>query len=186
MHKFIPLLYKIIAVILLSMPLLSVSDNYRLVAAVIELALLALGSFSWPWLCKNLKFRPSWMVDLNGERAVEIKSQWRKHPDDPLLDPIPATLKIRQNWLYLSVTLITDKMKSKSEGELPIYDSKNRELTIKYFYTTDPKQEHSSENPPQNGCAFLKIPVDDPDSLTIKYTNDRGLGGDIYMTKRPS
>jgi hypothetical protein len=190
MHKLIPLKLKIAVVLALGSIIALIASlitdsplSILLIAGIIEIILLLLGAYSWRLLCCKLSMRPAWMIDLSGTWEGNINSRWKKNPDDPPLPPIPTKVEIRQDWLNISIRLITDKISSKSSGELPEFDKKTRQLSIKYFYDTDPKAEFSAENPPQRGCAYLTLCVDKPDEMTIRYTNDRGLGGDITLQR---
>jgi hypothetical protein len=128
---------------------------------------------------------PAWArVDLSGEWQGVIHSQWKRHPDDPPLAPIPATLELHQGWQEIVFSLKTEKMRSRSSGAVPSFDPTTRELRFRYFFETEPMAESTSENPPQQlGSALAWVNLDHPDRLTIKYTNERGPGGDITLQR---
>ena len=59
-------------------------------------------------------------------------------------------------------------------------------MRIKYFHETDPKAKFRQENPPQTGSGFVTINLDEPDTMEIRYINDRGLGGTIALHREPT
>jgi hypothetical protein len=75
-------------------------------------------------------------------------------------------------------------MVSRTSGEHVEYLSGTDELRVKYFFNTDPKAAYRTANPPQSGCGALTLRVRLPRQATIRYTNDRGLGGDITLKKK--
>ena len=153
-----------------------------LVTAVTVLLAL-LGNHTWPLLCR-LPLRPRWAVDLNGKWAGEINSNWRPSADAPPLAPIPVTVTVKQTWLTVSVTLKTDKITSRSHGPHVEHDTESNELRIDYFYRTDPKAACRQDNPPQSGCGHIAIDLAKPDTMSLRYSNDRGGPGDITLTKQ--
>lgn len=190
MHKLIPLKAKLFFIIALTTAIAYFIGlvtthplTIGLTTAIIDVLLLWIGTHTWAKLC-HMPVKPAWFIDLSGEWEGEIYSKWKKNPDDPPLPPIPTKMLINQNWHSIGLRLSTDKMKSRSSGALPTYDKEHRELHIKYFYETDPSAEFRDVNPPQTGCAYLTVKVDSPYELTIRYTNDRGLGGDIILKKQ--
>jgi hypothetical protein len=67
----------------------------------------------------------------------------------------------------------------------PSYDPITKELSFQYFFRTEPFASSLEKNPPQTlGCARARINLDDPFTITIQYTNERGAGGDITLTRQ--
>ena len=150
--------------------------------AIVDVLAGIVAVHSWSLLSK-VPIKPQWMTDLSGEWAGEIHSQWRAHSDDPQLPPIPCSVTISQKWSGISFTLKTDEIVSRSSGSIPMFDADRNCLTIKYFYETDPKAAFRQENPPQSGCAYVTVDFSKSDTMHIRYTNDRGLGGDINLIR---
>lgn len=181
MHKLIPLKTRIGLIVLLVLCIGSIpympSLSIGTLVSFVYLAVIALAVCSWRPLAKHCPW-PPWLVDLNGEWTGQLISQWKAKHDDPPLPPIPATLRIRQNWFTISVMLTTDKITSRSRGPAASYNKETGELTLEYFYSTDPKAQFSQENPPQSGCSRLTLDTTRPNDLVMHYSNDRGSRGD--------
>lgn len=152
------------------------------IVAIVEAILVYLGLNSWRMFAR-LPFKPRWATDLNGMWTGEIQSQWKPDPAGPKLPAIPVTVEIAQDWTKFSVRLQTQEITSRSSGAAIEYLRETDELRVKYFYETDPKAAHRAENPPQTGCAFLTYSRSAANVLSIRYTNDRGLGGDIVVQR---
>jgi SMODS-associating 2TM, beta-strand rich effector domain len=160
------------------------------VVGVVELVIIVLMLRSWHWLKRAVPyvpFLPVWMkVDLTGERQGQIHSQWKKVPTDPPLPPIPVQLNLRQTWEDVVFIMDTDKMHSRSSPATPFYDRSANELQFRYFFETNPTAESNQENPPQQlGSAMARIDLRNPNKIKIKYTNERGPGGDIVVERVP-
>jgi hypothetical protein len=75
-------------------------------------------------------------------------------------------------------------MRSRSSGATLSYDPTTYELQFCYFFETSPTAELSAANPPQKlGSAVARISLDQPDNLSITYTNERGAGGDVILER---
>lgn len=156
------------------------------VVGIVEFVLLYVLAHSWPLIQALPHFlRPGWAkANLSGEWRGMIQSQWRASSDDSPMPPIPATLVLRQGWPEVVFSLETDKMRSRSSAALPAYDPTTHELNFRYFFETLPTAESSATNPPQKlGSAIARISLDQPDRMTITYTNERGVGGDIVLER---
>ncbi len=153
------------------------------IVGVVEFVLLFLLSHSWGWIARVPRLpRPSWMsVDLTGKWNGEIRSQWENDSNDS----VPATVNVRQSWQDVVFDVETTRMRSRSFGAVPTYDPASRSLQFRYFFETTPTAESAASNPPQQlGCALVHIRLDAANRMTIRYTNERGLGGDIALTRR--
>ena len=181
MHKLLPLKTRIALIVLLVLGIISIpympSLSIGVLVLVVYMAVIALAMFTWRPMAKHCRW-PPWLVDLNGEWTGQLVSQWKAKRDDPPMPPIRAKLRIRQNWFIISVVLTTDKITSRSRGPAASYNNETGELTIEYFYSTDPKAEFSQENPPQSGCSRLVLDTTKPNELAMHYSNDRGSRGD--------
>jgi hypothetical protein len=156
------------------------------VVAMVEFVFLYVLAHSWPLIQALPRFlRPGWAkANLSGEWRGTIQSQWRASSDDPSMPPIPAALVLRQGWPEVVFSLETDKMRSRSSAAMPAYDPTTHELNFRYFFETSPTAESSATNPPQKlGNAIARISLDQPDRMTITYTNERGVGGDIVLER---
>ena len=156
------------------------------VVGIVNFVVIYLLARSWPVMHVLPRLlRPGWAkANLSGEWRGTIRSQWRPSPVDPPLEPIPATLDLRQGWHEVVFSLQTDKMRSRSSAATPSYDPTTHELQFRYFFETSPTAESSPINPPQKlGSAIARVSLDHPDTLSITYTNERGAGGDIVLER---
>lgn len=192
MHQLLPLKVKIILV--LAVAVLVAWAAHRLgmpplptgaFIGVVEILLLILLTHSWSLAVTLPLPKPGWInTDLTGAWSGTITSQWQGDAANPQPVTIPAQMKIRQGWHDMAMVLHTDKMYGPSTGAIPRYNALTRELEIKYFYETFPTAAHSANNPPQqHGCATARINMASPDTMTIRYTNERGQGGDITLSR---
>ena len=130
--------------------------------------------------------RPKWLKhDLSGSWRGELVSEWRSSPGNDILPPKSVTVDVRQTWQDIVFTVETDSMRGRSKGTLAGFDPITEELTFRYFYETEPRASSVMNNPPQRlGSAIALFRLADPKTLKIRYTNERGLGGEIDL-KRP-
>ncbi|MGC9953450.1 MAG: hypothetical protein ABSD21_04125 [Rhizomicrobium sp.] len=191
MHQLVPLKIKLWLIVGLGVLVSAAAHKwagqsiYSLgsVVGFVELVVIVLMLRSWHWLRRvapYVPFLPAWMkVDLSGEWQGYIHSQWKKVPTDP---PIPVRLSLRQTWQDVVFIMDTDKMHSRSSPATPFYDHSANELQFRYFFETQPTAASNQENPPQQlGSAMARIDLRNPNNITIKYTNERGAGGDIVV-----
>jgi hypothetical protein len=196
MHQLVPLKVKLWLIVGLGVLVSAAAHKwfgqniYALgtVVGVVEFVVILLMLLSWRWLkfvTPYLPFLPAWAkVDLSGQWRGTIQSQWKKSPDDPALPPIPARLNLHQSWEEVVFMFDTDKMHSRSSPATPSYDRSANELQFRYFFDTQPTAAASLENPPQQmGSAVARLNLAQPDKLTIRYTNERGHGGDILLER---
>jgi hypothetical protein len=157
------------------------------VASIVEGIVIYLLLRSWALLARlpDFALRPAWMRNnLTGDWIGEIRSQWRPSPGAPLLPPIPVTLKLQQGWSEVVFSLVTDKMRSRSFGAVPSYDPITGELRFRYFFETEPTAAANVDNPPQRlGSAIATVQTNQPDSISIRYANERSPGGDIEIRR---
>lgn len=188
MHQLLPLKAKVALVVVLTLgigyvgQLVDRSLQIALVVGVVEAVIALLAVRSWKVVAR-LGW-PGWAVDLNGTWVGTIASQWQTDTAQPKPGPIPVTVYIRQNWMSVTMQMETDEMVSRTSGEHVEYLAATEELRVKYFYETDPNAASRKANPPQSGCGALTLRLRAPREATIRYTNDRGLGGDIMLKKK--
>jgi hypothetical protein len=153
------------------------------IVGLVEFVLLFVLSHSWGWIARIPGFlRPAWMqFDLTGKWSGEIRSQ----SENSANEKIPVTANVQQRWQDVVFDVETERMRSRSFGAIPTYDPANRSLQFRYFFETTPTVASAAANPPQQlGCAVAYVKLDDPQRMTIRYTNERGLGGDITLIRR--
>jgi hypothetical protein len=189
MHQLLPLKVKIWIIIGLAAILSGVTSWLGLhplaigtIVGVVEFVLLFLLSHSWGWIARIPRLpRPAWMaLDLTGKWTGEIRSQWENGSNES----ISATVNVRQSWQDVVFDVETARMRSRSFGAIPTYDPASRSLQFRYFFETTPTAASAVANPPQQlGSALAHIKLDDANHMTIRYTNERGLGGDIALSR---
>lgn len=159
------------------------------VVGLVEFTILHVLMRSWGNIPRrSLLPIPAWArFDLTGQWTGTIQSQWKKQPDDAALPPIPATLDLRQGWQEVVFGLQTEKMRSRSSAAYPTFDPTMNAIQFRYFYETAPTAGSSDGNPPQRlGSALARVALDQPNKMTIIYTNERGPGGDITLERHAS
>jgi hypothetical protein len=156
------------------------------VVGAVEFAIIHLLMRSWGALrLARVLPLPAWArVNLTGEWRGSIQSQWKSDPSGPSLAPISVTLSLHQGWQEIVFSFQTEKMRSRGAAAVPSFDPTTRELRFRYFFDTDPTVASAQENPPQQlGAAIASVNLDQPNRMTIRYTNERGQGGDITLQR---
>jgi hypothetical protein len=98
--------------------------------------------------------------------------------------PIPIFLVIRETYLTLSITLISEQSKSRSiAGMVQVNDTDD--FTVYYHYTNTPDLPHRPTSPIHSGGAKLEIAGVAPLSLDGEYWTDRRTRG-IFKVSRAS
>jgi len=191
MHQLLPLKIKIWIIVGLAAIASAVTSWLGLhplaigtIVGLVEFGVLVLLSQSWGWFARVPRLpRPAWMsVDLTGRWTGEIDSQWEGGSGEN----IPVTVELRQSWRDVVFDMETERMRSRSFGVVPTFDQNSRSLQFRYFFETTPTAATAVANPPQQlGSALAHLRLDEPNRIAIRYTNERGLGGDIILTRRP-
>lgn len=194
MHHLLPLKVKIWVIVVLAAVIAGAANWFgfdRLglsaVVGMVEFLVIYVLFSSWTFLTRiSLMPRPAWMcTDLSGEWIGEVQSQWKTIPEAATSEPIPTSLDLRQEWGEVVFSFKTDKMRSRSIGAVPSYDPVTRELRFRYFYQTEPTAASNDANPPQQlGSALACVQLDKPDRMRVRYTNERGPGGDIELRRQ--
>jgi hypothetical protein len=191
MHQLLPLKWKLSLIIGLAAAIGFVAQALNLphlaigaVIGIVEIVVIFLASKTWRYTAL-IPFLPLWTrVDLSGEWEGVIESQWQGRQKAPTLDPIPCLLTIHQNWDDIVFCLKTDKMTSRSSGVLPKYDRSTKQMRFQYFFQTEPFAKSAAHNPPQLlGCAAARVNLANPAEILVRYTNERGNGGDITLSR---
>lgn len=193
MHQLLPLKIKIFIVVGLAFAISALAAAVGLhplavgtIVGIVEWILIFFILKSWSWLHDLPYFlRPAWAkIDLNGVWKGQIKSQYQDSRDALTLTDIDCSLEIRQSWQAVIFSLWTISMTGESHCACPSYDPLTRKLTVRYFFETRPTMAQADVNPPQRqGSAVAEICYDRPDEMKITYTNERGRGGDIVLTR---
>ncbi|MGE0093757.1 MAG: hypothetical protein AB7M05_20335 [Alphaproteobacteria bacterium] len=153
-------------------------------ATIVEFLVMGLLALSWPWIAQR-KWRalPKWLqIDLSGTWTGTIVAV--RPLEGGALKTIekPATAKIVQSWSQIRIDIHTDEMVGESVNAMVAYRAP-ADLEILYMYQTEPRSHVSGQNPPQNlGCAKARVDLDQPDTIHINYSNERGRG-DITLRR---
>jgi SMODS-associating 2TM, beta-strand rich effector domain len=193
MHQLLSLKVKIWIVVGLAAMLASVTSWLGLhplaigtLVGILETVILLLLFHSWESIARvSYVPRPAWMsVDLTGKWTGEIRSQWEDEKGASPAKPIPVVVDVRQTWQEVVFSMETDRMRSRSIGTIPTFDAVARTLNFRYFFETEPTALSTATNPPQRlGAAVARFRLGEPNHLSIIYTNERGPGGDISLTR---
>jgi SMODS-associating 2TM, beta-strand rich effector domain len=196
MHSLLPLKLKIWLIVGLAALVAAIARliglgvlSLGVVVGIVEFLLIHLLMRSWGALQSfNWLPLPAWArVDLSGAWRGTIQSQWRSESGETPASAIAATLDLRQGWQEVVFRLRTESMHSRSSAAVPIFDAAARELQFHYFFETVPTAASSTANPPQKmGSALARVELDKPDRMSITYTNERGVGGDIVLNRMQS
>jgi hypothetical protein len=193
MHSLLPLKLKVWLIVGLAALVAAIARwiglgvlSLGMVVGAVELLLIHLLMRSWGVL-RSLAWLPlpAWArVDLSGEWRGTIQSQWSSDSGETPGSAIAATLDLRQGWQEVVFRLRTESMHSRSSDAVPIFDAVIRELQFRYYFETTPTAASSTANPPQKmGSAIARVHLDQPDRISITYTNERGVGGDIVLKR---
>jgi hypothetical protein len=139
---------------------------------------------SWLWgvgpvkrLVKRPNLNGTWKGTLTSLRA-DGTGQEVAHP------PIPIFLVVRQSYLDLSITLLSEESRSRSIAAL-IQANHPDDFTAYYHYTNTPGLAVRDRSPVHSGGARLDIAGVSPLSLDGEYWTDRRTRG-TFTARRAS
>lgn len=139
---------------------------------------------NWLWHVgpiKRLVKRP----DLNGTWKGTLTSLRADGGGQEITHaPIPIFLVIRQSYLDLSVTLLSQESRSRSIAGL-VQVNHPDDFTVYYHYTNEPVLSFRDRSPAHSGGAKLDIAGVAPLSLDGEYWTNRRTRG-IFTAKRAS
>ena len=110
--------------------------------------------------------------DLNGVWKGKIDSTSTSNPKQ-------ATLRIRQTWFGIHLTLETDESTSHTYSATLDADRAAGRFLLRYHYRNEPKAAVADRNTPHDGACVLEMTLDHPTRLRGKYFTARRTTGDI-------
>ncbi|MBT3094599.1 MAG: hypothetical protein KME58_17105 [Candidatus Thiodiazotropha sp. (ex Lucina pensylvanica)] len=148
----------------------SIVDFVTLIPNIVTIELVLFGIFAaWGWKWRIFR---GWLVpypDLNGSWVGTLHSNWVNPETEETLDPIPAMLTIKQNFLNISCVMHTGEMKSYSFSEGFQIDKDRQIQTLSYSYSSKPRSMFRKRSAQHDGSAILDI-ISSPDLKLIgKY-----------------
>jgi SMODS-associating 2TM, beta-strand rich effector domain len=142
----------------------------------IAIVLLFASFDNWLWrlgpvkrLIKQPDLNGTWKGTLTSYRA-DGTGQEAAHA------PIPIFLVIRQSYLSLSITLLSQESRSRSLTGL-VQVNHPDDFTVYYHYTNVPGLAHRDRSPVHDGSARLDVAGVSPSSLDGEYWTDRRTRG---------
>jgi hypothetical protein len=138
----------------------------------------------WLWRVgpiKSMVKRP----DLNGTWKGTLTSLRADYSGQEVPHaPIPIFLVIRQSYLDLSITLLSQESRSRSIAAL-VQVNHADDFTVYYHYTNTPSLPFRDRSPVHSGGAHLDIAGVSPRTLDGEYWTDRRTRG-IFSVNRAS
>jgi hypothetical protein len=100
-------------------------------------------------------------------------------------DPIPIFLVIRESYLEVTVTLISEESRSRSIAAV-LETEQEADFVIHYLYTNLPRLGVRDRSPQHAGGGRLDISGLEPETLTGEYWTDRRTRGSLEVSKLSS
>lgn len=129
------------------------------------------------WLWRYRIFY-GWLVpfpDLSGEWVGRIKPTQQ----DAVPGPIDATIQIRQNFLNISVKMITDEMISTSYSATLNIDAEQNVMQLCYSYISRPTINIRDRSAIHYGTTLFEIMGVPPSNLQGEYWTSRKTTGEL-------
>ena len=152
---------------------------------VLEIAFILVINRIWRWAWRNAPQLNVWIFpDLNGTWRGTLSSTWID-PDTKLpIDPIEATIAIKQDWRRVDVRLQTEEADSRSTRFWLEADRPFQRYRIWYGYDHEPHQAARPRNQPHDGFAYLEVEwEDEPEVLRGSYYTSRKTSGDMEFRR---
>lgn len=137
-------------------------------------------NYLWKWT-----FLYDWVVpfpDLNGTWEGELKSSYIDKKTNKKIDPIKATLKIRQSFVHIHCLLKTEAIESSSFVCQFDINKDKQKLKLVYSYGGEANLLSRDDNPNHFGTAMLSV-NDEGKALTGSYWTDRKTTGELTLIK---
>ena len=163
--------------------------SFKFVFDCIGASVTAITIASWVFCNKAWKWKlfRKWLVvipDLNGIWEGTLTSDWANPETGEKLDPIKATLTIKQSLFKISCALTTGESSSRSIASELIVDSDNQLCRLVYTYQSDPDQTIQERSRIHYGTAMLTIKDDETMlSITGAYWTGRHTSGHMVFKK---
>lgn len=136
-------------------------------------------AFGWRALWAKYPILNRWVYpDLNGKWKVTIHWCWENQTGTKEADAY-----IRQNFVDISIELISDESESETLMVKSKQDSESKRPIIFYIYRNESKQGVASPQPPHKGAAILKISPTDTGRLEGNYFTDRATKGHYILER---
>lgn len=135
--------------------------------------------YVWKW-----PILQGWLIKipvLQGTWVGELKSDWVNPETQKGIDPIPIVLVIRQTYLAIRITLMTQESSSYSTTADINTVTSGDELYLVYNYTNRPKATIRDRSAIHDGAATLKIVRTPKRILEGEYWTNRKTRGEIRV-----
>ncbi|MFJ7812977.1 hypothetical protein ACIQYQ_19380 [Pseudomonas asiatica] len=148
--------------------------------AVLNLGLLGFCYWGWRkvWSCipalNSLLF-----PDLNG--VWEMKIHYR---NAEVSGSVSATAVIKQNWLSMSMEVLSENSESQTLAIVPKKDQESGRAQIFYFYRVTPKKTDVEAKEPYEGSANLKFSALGINKLTGNYYTSAATDGHFELSRQ--
>ncbi|MFJ5365657.1 hypothetical protein ACIPR9_11155 [Pectobacterium punjabense] len=145
------------------------------------LNIIVLGFVYWGWrkLWKKFPFLNSWLFpDLNGEWDMTI--YYRNNGNTGEAQAIAI---IRQNWLTMSMEVLSRDSDSQTLAIVPKKDPESGRAQIFYFYRVIPKKTDIGTREPYEGSANLKFFEAGKIELSGNYYTSAATDGHFKLSR---
>lgn len=149
-------------------------------ATFFEFIIFIIFFISWEYIWKKFPKLNDWIFpNLNGKWDVNIN--WSRENQKGVKEGI---VHIKQNFLTMSMELITDESESETLLVHPKKNSESGRLILYYTYHNTPKNT-VKESAPHKGTAILKVDyLENNNKLSGNYFTDRNTKGTLEFNRR--
>lgn len=147
--------------------------------AALNTVVLGLTYWGWRKVWEFLPFLNSWLFpDLNGEWDMTI--HYRNHGKS---GEVRAKAMIRQNWLSMSMEVLSQDSDSQTLAMVPKKDPESGRAQIFYFYRVTPKKTNIATREAYEGSANLKFFEASTTQLAGNYYTSAATDGHFELTR---
>ena len=176
-------LYAVLLVLLFSFVQVDKTQNKILLAiryaSLFELFLVSIFLFFWRYIWKIIPILNDILFpDMNGDWDIEIHWNWKKKKGIK-----KGKIYIKQNFIKLSIDLITDESESETLMIQPKKHNESNLLQLYYIYRNTPKV-NDKERTASIGTAILKSDPDKKYFLVGSYFTDSKTKGIFKILNR--
>ena len=155
---------------------------FKQLPTVLSIEMILWGIFvKWGW---RYKIFQGWLVPfplIQGTWRGKLTSTWINPDTQRTLDPIDIVLVIRQTFLSIHCTILTQESESRSYSASIHIDSDSGEKRLVYSYTNKPRVSVRERSAIHDGTASLLLIGNPPKAFKGEYWTSRETTGEISL-----
>jgi hypothetical protein len=155
---------------------------FKQLPTVLSIEVILWGLFAkWGW---RYKIFQGWLVPfpyLQGTWRGKLSSTWINPNTQHQFEPIDVILVVRQTFINIHCTLMTEESESSSYSASIHIDPDSNERQLVYSYSNKPRTSIRDRSPIHDGTASLLVIGKPPRKLRGEYWTNRKTTGEISL-----